>query len=588
MRKIKCFLSAAVFIAAAVFLSPARVYAQGGVTYSFLEVVDFSRKPVADAKVETMGCYYEKASATNQNGQLEKDLPICIGDFQTYNFTVSKPGYFTFEDLGTLYGPLDELGASYYQPRGDGKNGFRIELLKIPRTDAERKAVGNEQLKRELFLAVKYGKTDEVVKLLKAGVSPNLNTNDLRGVPAPPNVPAIIYAAAFADVKIIKAFLDAGANIRKKDSPARNILLYYLRADADSLHCPFLGRCQTEEESANTMRFFEEGFDMLVKAGADINAADAKGNTVLTTAVFRGYTSILKKLLALNRSEKAKSEALKYLIYWQDSTEPHALEYADLLIKAGADPNFIIEDVYRPPLEGCASLLMLAAHSGKTDFIKLLLANKADINLKCKNGKTPIIAALEGKQPEAAKLLLDAGATGAGFGGDWRKRTALMIAAEKGYMEIAKMLLAKGFSLKDRDEWEETALEIAIGGKASDEMIELLLKAGADPNGEISPYCKIPLTYSDALDRPDVVRLLIAYKADVNLRCGSDVAPIVYAARNSEANAVKILLEAGADATGEQGRRALNHARENLQKDYPKIKANAEEIIKLLEAAGAK
>ncbi len=560
--------------------------AQGGVSYEFLEVVDSENKPVADAVVKTQGSCFDRENKTNEKGRLDKGLPICYGDYHTDGFTVSKDGYFTYESIYTPKIIVQSMDKRFYEPTG-GKDGIRIELLKIPRMDVERKAVGSEQLKRELFSAVKYGKTDEAIKLFKAGVSPNLTTSDLRGVSAPRNIPAIVYAAAFADVKMIKAFLDAGADIRKKDSPARSILLTYLRNNADSLRYSRFGSRRTEEERANPMRFFEEGLDILVKAGADIEAVDKGGDTALTIAVRQGYVGVLKRLLALNYSRKTKSEALQYLIYWKNADEPHALEFMDLLLKSDADPNFIIENSQYFPSRGCASLLMLASELGKTDYVKLLLANKADPNLKCKDGKTAVVTALEGQHPEAAKMLLDAGADGTGFG-KYHRRTALMVAAAKGDIDVVKMLLAKGFSVKDRDEWHESALEIAIDGKASREMIEFLLKAGADPNGQTSPYCTIPLTYSNALGKPDIVRLLIAYKADVNLKCGGYDTAIVYAAKYGDTEAVKTLLEAGADIKGEQGQRALNYAKENLKSDYAIARSKAEEIVKILEAAGVK
>src|SRR5262245_9780061 len=161
MRKIGHFLFVAVSGAAVVFLISTNVSAQTAVNYKFLEVVDFAGKPVAEAKVEALGSGCRTTLTTNQNGQLEKGLPVCVGDFQTNNFTVSKPGYYTFEDLGLLYSPFGNAYGDRYVDK------FRIELLKIPETGAERKILGHEQLKRELFLAVKYGKTDEVKRLLK-------------------------------------------------------------------------------------------------------------------------------------------------------------------------------------------------------------------------------------------------------------------------------------------------------------------------------------------------------------------------------------------------------------------------------------
>ena len=583
MSRIRHFLFIAALVAAVVFLASVNGAAQGGISYEFLEVIDYAGKPVADAMVETFGCNYAKASTTNQKGQLERGLPICYGDFQTRNFTISKPGYYTFEDIGLLSSPFSNVYGRKYVDK------LIIELLKIPETASEQKILGSEHLKREMFLAVKYGRTDEVRQLLKDGVSPNLNTNDLRGVPGPKDVPAIVYAAAFADVETVKAFLDAGADIRSKNSNARDILLYYLDADPTQARYWYLNRKRnaTDAQEADPARRFEEGFDMLLKAGADREIAVGEEQlTPLKKAVWKGYVRIVKKLLDAGVSAQAKNEALLYLIRFKDERDPLSAELANLLIKAGADPDYAGVIREHPDDNYCQTPLMTAGNAEKLDFVRMLLANKADVNFACQNGKTALIAAILEQRTETAKLLLDAGANGNGKGYGSLGKTALMIAAEKGYTEIVETLIARGAEVNARDKMVETALDLALWNNARGEMVELLLRAGTDPNGQTAPYCVVPLTFAAARGNVDAIRLLIEYKANVNPTCGNGDAPVAAAARNNQTEAVKILLDAGADAKGEQGRRALKYARENLQNDN--FKSKAEEIIKLLEAAGAK
>lgn len=580
MRKIKTFLAAAIFVLA--FSVAAN--AQGAVSYQFIEVSDSFGKPVADARVDSEGCF-PPTQTTDEKGQLEKGFPVCYGDYQTKGMRISKSGYFTFEDLGAFAPPLRELGASYYEPDSSsgGKGGIRVELLKIPQTEAERKILGTEQHKRELFYAVIGGRTDEVKRLLKSGISPNLNTSDLRGIPGPKNVPAVSYAAALNNPEMIVAFLDAGADIKSKNSRARDILLQYLRTSPDPIAYPFLYRQKTEAERANPQLYYERGFDLLIRAGADINFTDRGGDSPLLIAARRNYAGIIKKLLALRVADKIKTKALIENLSG-GAREKKSLETIELLLKNGVDPNSMIYDENNYDNK-CLTPLIWAAQHGLTDSIKILLENKADVNLACKTGRTPLVAALDAGQPEAARMLLDARAHGGGAS-KRLNRTALMVAAERGYVGIVKTLLAKGLSVKDRDGMHETALVIAIQSKASNEVLKLLIKAGANPNGEMSPYCVVPLLYSTS--NPNAIRLLIAHKADVNIKCGGYDTPIVLAARNGEAESVKILLEAGADIKGEQGQRALKYAKENLKSEYPLARSRAEAVIKILEAAGAK
>lgn len=588
MSKIRRILFAVFFVSIIVLLTSTFVRAQGGVTYRFLEAIDFSGKPVADAKVETNGCPGEKGWTTNQKGQLEGGLPICIGDFQTQNFTVSKPGYYTFEDLGLLSLPF----VNSYK-HGFVKN-YTIELLKIPQNKRERKILGSEQLKRELFLAVKYGKSGEVKRLLKAGISPNISTRDLRGIPGPKDAPAIIYAAALTDVETVKVFLDAGADIRSKNSNSRDILLYYLDSNPESFGSPFWNYYEkrTAEQRADPMRFFEEGLEILIKAGADREVAGEDGRvTPLKIAVWKNYGGIVKKLLAAGISERAKSDALLYLVLSKNENEPHLYELAGLLLKAGANPNFAAVNQDGVDDDDCQTPLMAAGNADKFGFARFLLANKADINFACRNGKTALIDAIREGRPETAKFLLEAGANADGkrfgFG-----ETALMLAAERGFAEVVEMLIAKGAAVNARNDTTQAALDYAVSSNFDIdqnkrvEIVNLLLKAGANPNGQTAPYCAVPVTTAAGRGNVGAIRLLIDYEADVNLTCGNMDAPVVYAALYNYAEAVKILLEAGADVKGEQGRRALKYARENLQKKD--FRSKAEEIIRLLEAAGAK
>lgn len=569
MRKI--FIIAIFILAFSIFAN-----AQGAVSYKFLEIVDYENKPVVGATVNIQGSCNGGTQKTNEKGQLDGGFPIGYGDCHTHSFSISKDGYYPYADIFSLIGVIS---------KSNEIKTTKIELLKIPTTKIEEKAIGNEQLKRELFLAIYKRDKNSLHKLLKSKINPNLTTKELRGIPIGENIPAIIYAAGLGNNEALEELLSAGADIRSKESLAKNILITYLFSIPQTN--PYWQCNEDKEEQKQLAIRYEKGFDLLIKAGADIEAKDKDGNSLLINALSRRNINLLKRVLTFNFSRKTKSEALKYLIYLPDSSDKSDLEYADLLIKAGGDPNFLADNIYYYTNFECASLLMLSARIGKSDFVKLLLANNAKVNLKCKDGKTALIAAITGKQLEIAKMLFDAGADGTGFS-TYHRRTALMVAAENGYIEIVKTLLAKGLSITERDEWDESALEIALQSKAGKEMIEFLLKNGANPRGQTKSYCKFPLLYQGAYRNPEILRLLIAYKADVNVSCGENHTPIVYAARNGEAESVKILLENGADISGEKGKFALKYARENLNSQYPIVKSRAEQIIKILTEAGAK
>ena len=123
------------------------------------------------------------------------------------------------------------------------------------------------------------------------------------------------------------------------------------------------------------------------------------------------------------------------------------------------------------------------------------------------------------------------------------------------------------------------------------EIVDLLLKSGANPN-VVTKYtneynrCNTVLTIAAQYAPIEFTQLLILNKADVNLTCENGDAPLVHAVQGGRIEAVKLLLEARANAKSGQGQRALQFAKEKLKEE--KDRNIFEEIIKLLDAAGVK
>ena len=191
--------------------------------------------------------------------------------------------------------------------------------------------------------------------------------------------------------------------------------------------------------------------------GADVNAKDIFGWTVLMRASYGGYTY------------GRYAEVVKLLLY------------------KGADVNIIKTD------EGTTAL-MAASSGGNAEVVKLLLDKGANVNIKTNTGTTALITASSGGYAEIVKLLLDKGAdvnikTNEGItalmetsNGGYSKKVifgkAPTAASERECIEVVKLLLAKGADINVKNNKGETALMIAKD-KGYKEIVGMLERAGA-------------------------------------------------------------------------------------------------------------
>lgn len=117
-----------------------------------------------------------------------------------------------------------------------------------------------------------------------------------------------------------------------------------------------------------------------------------------------------------------------------------------------------------------------ATVSGDIERVKELLTKGADINLKNRQGWTPLHAAVWNQKQEIAKLLIEKGADVNIR--DRTSRTALQFAADTGQKEIVELLLAKKADVNTVSARAENALTLAKK-KGHKEIADLLVQHGA-------------------------------------------------------------------------------------------------------------
>jgi ankyrin repeat protein len=279
--------------------------------------------------------------------------------------------------------------------------------------------------------------------------------------------------------------------------------------------------------------------DLIIRAGASVDAADDYGVTPLLLAAENGSARMV-----------------------------------DVLLKAGANPNLAL-----PTGE---TALMTAARTGRVDVLKSLIGRGVDVNAKEKTrGQTALMWAVAEKHTEAVRLLIELGAdvrarSTAGF-------TPLLFAAREGDVETTRALMSAGADINEAASDGTTALLTAVIRRRLD-YARFLLEQGADPNkgsgytplhwaagewnGELSVSVAEDSEWSAfgglrGAEKLSFVTLLLEHGADPNARVAKNVrrfgggggnagsligaTPFLLAAMAADVAVMRVLLDRGAD-----------------------------------------
>jgi ankyrin repeat protein len=237
----------------------------------------------------------------------------------------------------------------------------------------------------------------------------------------------------------------------------------------------------------------------LLRAGADVNAADGDGTTALMHSVVESDAKMMALLLNSGASINAKnaldSTALMYAAV--------SLEKIHLLLDRGADVRVRSKS-------GATPMSVAVTTFGSTPVLKLLVAKGAQpedrlmagaaqkgdleaIRYLLSIGVSPggadsasLFAAITARCDQCVRLLVEKGAPVTGFrlpGGGVLNETA-----KRAMPELSQFLLDHGASLDAKDREGFTLLMQAVlsmeAPRDRDRMVEWLLAKGADPNAK--------------------------------------------------------------------------------------------------------
>ena len=197
--------------------------------------------------------------------------------------------------------------------------------------------------------------------------------------------------------------------------------------------------------------------ELLLARGAPINARNLAGATALFVAVEGDKTAVAQRLIErgadVNLAGRSGVTPVAAAAYrGNDSVVEHLLNH-------GADDRVADETGKLP--------IVYAAAGARFAVATRLLARNIDVNARYPNELTllmwasgPDESAAEAEAIKVVSILLDAGARIDDR--DARGRTALMIAAEGGRSEIARLLLARGADAALKDKAGKRAADLTV------------------------------------------------------------------------------------------------------------------------------
>lgn len=201
--------------------------------------------------------------------------------------------------------------------------------------------------------------------------------------------------------------------------------------------------------------------------GADLDAVDHEGRTLIVEAVDRKNTEAVRALLSYGAAPECGHTKDGYTALTL-ACKNGDLECAKALIHGGADVEF------KSSGEGWTPLC-LAAHVGSTEVIQLLLSRKANLNASSLVGLDQLsihVAAFKGHS-DVAKILLDDGSELDPM--DAVEAMPLWNAAQQGHVDTCKIFIDRGANIEHSVDGLTILLQVILECVCNREQIATLL-----------------------------------------------------------------------------------------------------------------
>ena len=218
---------------------------------------------------------------------------------------------------------------------------------------------------------------------------------------------------------------------------------------------------------------------------------------------------------------------------------------------------------------------LTASETNDLATVQTMLTAALDPNTALKHQK-PLHLAAQEQHHSIIQLLLEA------YADVTADIAPMLIVAEKGDIDTARLLVAKGASVNAGNPLGRAAY------KGHADVVRYLLGAGADKNSHDGYWCYTPLLEAVSGQHSKVVDILLEAKVNVNLGGDDDYTPLMEAACDDQL-LLKVLLDAAADVNraDKTGNTALLAAANNNNSEAVKLLVEARADIHFSLAAAA-
>ena len=285
----------------------------------------------------------------------------------------------------------------------------------------------------------------------------------------------LFNAVAKWDIVKTKELLNAGANIKSKYAKSWEWGCLEKYVGCNILDFGFVGSCNLPKEN----EVIHDMIALLIE-----NGACPRNSDIIIWATKYTPLKTIKLLVENNANLDYKSSDGLSVLHAIDYDKDDSLEKLQYFINNGVDVNSVDAND-----RNCLYHLSNDSH---LEHAKLLINEGIDINNTDTSGHNILHflarhfskVDIESSQSKLIQLLIDAGANPHVF--EKQNHTPLMLASQSGNIGIVKVLLKNKVNVnqqyKDKNGTGDTALMLATDYYINWEIVEILRKAGANPN----------------------------------------------------------------------------------------------------------